>query len=169
MVRAAAVLYHGLDLSFISSIKQTYRKDLDSRKAHILMGSLWCPQLFASLRANARVRCTDNGVSNRYFVATLDQSNHPREIQLFHMLRPTPWNEPSRLAVVAIISKPQLGTHEENLSVCDDDPTVVPVVAVHDRHSNVKEDVVEGRVLQDLGQHFPRVEIEIRLKEMVGA
>ena len=53
-----------------------------------------------------------------------------------------PRNEVSHLSVVSIVGKIQLRPNEQDLPIQDDDTTVVPVVAMHDRHANIGNDTM---------------------------
>jgi len=62
-----------------------------------------------------------------------DGLDYPWEEVVLPLVVLHPRCEVSHLTVVSIISKPHLGTNEENLLVVDNDATVVYHVLVYDR------------------------------------
>lgn len=70
-------------------------------------------------------------VQGTYLIS--DGLDYPREEVVFPLVVLHPRREVSHLTVVSIISKPHLGTNEENLLVVDNDATVVYHILMCDR------------------------------------
>jgi hypothetical protein len=67
---------------------------------------------------------------------------------------------------VTVVCKEQLRPYEQNLAIEDDDPAVVSVVAMHDRHTDIAYNAVNRSVGQNDGHLLPGMEVCIRFQDL---
>jgi len=80
-----------------------------------------------------------------------------------------PAREPTRLAVVAVVSEGELGPNQEDLAIEAEQATVVAHALVNHWQTNVAQDAVGQRSGQQLGDRLPRMQVGVDLEEVVLA
>lgn len=67
------------------------------------------------------------------------------------------------------IRQPHLRPDQDDLAVIEDDAAVVAHIAVPHGHAHINQNVLAVRVVDDAGQHLPRVQERVALEEVVEA
>jgi len=67
------------------------------------------------------------------------------------------------------IRQPHLRPDQDDLAVIEDDAAVVAHIAVPHGHAHINQNVLAVRVVDDAGQHLPRVQEGVALEEVVEA
>ena len=80
-----------------------------------------------------------------------------------------PGGEPTRLAIIAIVSQAELWPDQDDLTIQTEDAAVVAHPSMKHRHANVAEDAVSGVVDEQVRKALPAVSERVHLEKVVLA